>query len=109
MVVHLFDEVVGLPQAEDEWASECKGSIENCEFRCVGAWDGFHVHVACGLKNYYRFKNKCTVTSTGLGGYSKRFLHLATGAPGSVHDARLLRYSTLFKKIVAGVNHFRRC
>ena len=102
MVVHLFHEVVCLPQTEDEWASECKGFIENYEFPCVGAWDSFRVHVACRLKNYYSFKNKYTITSTGLGSYSKPFLHLATGAPGSVHDVR-------FKKIVAGVNHFRRC
>ena len=32
-------------------------------------------------------------------GHNKRFLHLMTGAPGSTHDARLLRYTTLFRQI----------
>ena len=38
----------------------------------------------------------------GLIAHSKRFLHLTTGAPGSTYDARLLRYSILFKDIQRG-------
>ena len=33
---------------------------------------------------------------------NRRFLHVTTGAPGSVHDARLLRRSSLFQKICRG-------
>ena len=32
-------------------------------------------------------------------GHNKRFLHPTTGAPGSTHDARLLRYTTPFRQI----------
>ena len=32
-------------------------------------------------------------------GDNKRFLHLTTGAPGSTHDAGVLRYTTLFRQI----------
>ena len=102
MVLTLYDEFVCLPRTEEDWANECKGFIENYEFPCVGAWDGFHVNVACHLKNYFSFKNKYTVTSMGLIAHNKRFLHLTTGASGSTHDAGLLRYSTLFKDIKSG-------
>ena len=103
MVLTLYDEFVCLPKTEGDWANECKGFIENYEFPCVGAWDGFHVNAACHLKNDFSFKNKYTVASMGLIVLNKRFLHLTTGEPGSTHDARLLRYSTLFKDIQCGV------
>ena len=102
LVYCLYNEFVGLPSSEDEWVNECKSFIENYEFPCVGAWDGFHVHVASHLKNYFSFKNKYTFTSMGLVGYNKRFLHLTTGAPGSTHDARLLRHTSLFREITNG-------
>ena len=38
----------------------------------------------------------------GLVTQNKRFFHLTTGAPGSVHDARLLRRSSLFQQICRG-------
>ena len=66
MVLTLYYEFVCLPRTEADWANECKRFIENYEFPCVGAWDGFHVNVACHLKNYFSFKNKYTVTSMGL-------------------------------------------
>ena len=65
-VLTLYDEFVCLPRTEADWANKCKGFIENYEFPCVGAWDGFHVHVASRLKNYFSFKNKYRVTGMGL-------------------------------------------
>ena len=38
----------------------------------------------------------------GLVGYNKRFLYAAVGAPGSTHDARLLKQSPIFHKILKG-------
>ena len=73
--------------------------IENYEFPCVGTLDGFHVNITTHLKNHYSFKNKYTVLSMGLVGHNKRFLHLTTGAPGSTHDAHLLRHCSLFRTI----------
>ena len=35
-----------MPENEDEWKEELKGFIENCEFPCVEAWDGFHVYIS---------------------------------------------------------------
>ena len=53
MIANLYNEYVYMPKTEDEWIKECKGFIENYEFPCVGAWDGFHVHVSTRIKNYY--------------------------------------------------------
>ena len=102
MVLTLYDKFVCLPRTEADRENVCKGFIENYEFSCVGAWDGFHIHVACCLKNYISSKKKYTVTSMGLIAHNKRFLHLTTGTRGSIHDARLLRYFTLFKDIQPG-------
>ena len=38
----------------------------------------------------------------GLIGCNKRFLYLTAGAPGSTHDAHLLRWTKVFKDIIAG-------
>ena len=69
----------------------------------------FHVHVASHLKNYFSFKNKYTVTSTGLVGYNKLFIHLTTGAPGSTHDTRFLRHTSLFREITKGAGIPNKC
>ena len=37
-----------------------------------------------------------------LVGHSKRFLHLATGAPGSTYGGRLLRQTSLYRDIANG-------
>ena len=100
--MHLYKEVVHLLKSEEEWPNECKGFIGNYEFPCVEAWNGFHIHVATRLKNYYSFKSKYTVTSMGLLGYNKQFLHLTKGAPGSTHEAHLLMNTSLFKEIENG-------
>ena len=77
-MINLHNKFVHLPNSKQECIKECKGFIENYEFPCVGAWDGFHVHITTCLKNYFSFKNKYTVTSMGLVGYIKRFIHLKT-------------------------------
>ena len=60
------DEFVCLTRSEADWAKECKGFIENCEFPCAGPWNGFHVHIGWRLKNYFSFKNKYAITSMDL-------------------------------------------
>ena len=75
-------------------ANEFKGFIENYEFPCVGVCDVFHVYVLAVWRT-------TSVSRTKLIAHNKGFLHL-TGAPGSTHDARLLRYSILLKYIQSG-------
>ena len=40
------------------------------------------------------------MTNLGLVGYNKRFLYAALGAPGSTHNAGLLKESSIFRKIL---------
>ena len=42
------------------------------------------------------------MSNLGLVGYNKKFLYCAVGAPGSTHDARMLRNSVVYQKIVTG-------
>ena len=45
MVFTLYDEFVCLPRTEVDLANECKGFIENYEFPCDEAWNGFYLHL----------------------------------------------------------------
>ena len=95
MVVALYDRYdVALPKTIEEWKEELKGFIESYSFPCIGAWDGFHVHVATRLKNNYSFNH-----NMGLVGYNKRFLHINCNAPRSTHDATLLCLTKLFSEM----------
>ena len=87
MVLTLYDEFVCLPRTDAYQGNKYKGFIQNYKFPCVGAWDGFHVHVACHLKNYFSIESKYTNNGIALIAQNKRFLHLTTGA--GTHDARL--------------------
>ena len=92
----LYDRYVPLPTTDEEWQSKIRVFVENCEFPCVGAWDGFHVYINSQLKNYFSFKKRYSMMNLGLIGYNKRFLYAAVGAPGSNHDARLLKESSIY-------------
>ena len=39
----------------------------------------------------------------GLVGFNKRFLYATIVAPGNIHDAGLLRHTSLFKSILNGM------
>ena len=95
IVQSLYDDLVKLPQNEEEWKKELTSFIEDWEFPCVGAWDGFHVFINCQLKNFFSFKTRYSVTNMGLIGANKRFLWAGVGAPGSMHDSTLLQSSDI--------------
>ena len=98
----LYDKYVRLPEAKAEWGAEVKGFLENYEFPWVSAWNGFHVYVNSNLQSYFGFKKRYSMTNLGLVGFSKRFLYAAIGAPGSTHDARLLKESSIYTAILDG-------
>ena len=103
VLVHIFyDRMVYMPRTAEEWSHELKGFIENWEFPCVGAWDGFHVYVSSTLKNFYSYKKRYSVTNMGFIGYNKRFMFAAVGAPGSTHDSRLLQNCDVYSRIEKG-------
>ena len=102
LVVTLCNRYVKLPRTDEEWEAELKGFLENYEFPCVGAWDGFHVYVSSKLKSYFSFKKRYSMSNLGLVSYNKKFPYCAVRAPGSTHDARMLRNSAIYQKIVTG-------
>ena len=67
----------------------------------MGAWNGFHnIYVCSKLKSYFSFKKRYTVSNVALIGYNKRILYAAVGAPGSIHDARMLKNTQSYQKIL---------
>ena len=99
----LYDKFVYLPRNIDEWSQELKNFLENWEFPCVGAWDGFHVYISTKLKNFYSFKKRYSVTNMGFIGQNKRFMWAAVGAAGSTHDSRLLKNCNIYSDINNGL------
>ena len=102
LVATMYDVYVKMPCSDSDWEGELQGFIENYEFPCVGAWDGFHVYVSSKIKSYFSFKKRYTMSSMGLVGYNKRFLFAAVGAPGSTHDARMLKSTRMYHRILNG-------
>ena len=102
LVVKMYDSYVTLPSSEQEWEAELRGFIENYEFPCVGAWDGFHVYISSKLKSFFSFKKRYTMSNLALVGFNKRILYAAVGAPGSTHDARMLRNTEIYQQILNG-------
>ena len=60
LVATLYNRYVKLLRTDKEWEAELNGFLDNYEFPCVGAWDGFHGHVSSKLKSSFSFK-KATV------------------------------------------------
>ena len=102
IVKKLYDSFVALPKNEEEWKAELTLFLEDWEFPCVGAWDGFHVYINSHLKNFFSFKKRYSVTNMGLIAANKRFLWAGVGAPGSMHDSTILQSSDIFNSIQEG-------
>ena len=68
----------------------------------VGVIDGTHAEILCTNSecgvDYFSRKQKYTVYTQAVVGANLTFLHVATGYPGSLHDAWILRVSSLFGK-----------
>ena len=41
-----------MPSSDEKWQAELRSFIENYEFPCVVAWDGFHIFTSTKLKKY---------------------------------------------------------
>ena len=100
---HLMINTLRCPRRmKSEWESEVKGFIENYEFPCVGAWDGFYVYVSNKLKSFYSFKKRYSISNLGLIECNKKFLYCGVGVPGSIYDSRMLCSTSLYKEIISG-------
>lgn len=70
--------------------------------QAIGAIDGTHVNIVApageGKEDYFSRKQRYTVNTQGIVGANLIFYDVATGFPGSCHDARNLRNSSIFHR-----------
>ena len=68
----------------------------------VGVNDGTHIEILCvdseSRVDYFSRKQRYTINTQAVVGANLMFLHIATGYPGSLHDARILRLSNLYTR-----------
>ena len=95
MVAKLYDTYVTLPQNNQEWTDDVKSFIENYEFPCAGAWDGFHVYVSSKLKSYFSFKKRYSMSNLALVGCNKRILYAVVSQTSTSTWVVLAKYLLL--------------
>ena len=69
--------------------------------QCIGAIDGSHIPIIAPKENpldYYNRKGYHSVVLQALVDHEYKFLDVYVGWPGSVHDARVLANSSLYRK-----------
>ena len=74
--------------------------------QCIGAIDGSHIPIIAPSENpldYYNRKGYHSVILQALVDHEYRFLDVYVGWPGSVHDARVLANSTLYRNCESGM------
>ena len=71
----------------------------------VGAVDGTHIEILAPSSqsrlDYFSRKQKYTIKSQAVVGSNLMFLNASTGFPSSVHDARMLRASKLYQRLMS--------
>ena len=58
IVQALYHDYVVLPRNEEEWKNELTAFLDNWEFPCAGASEGFHVYISCNLWDFFSFKER---------------------------------------------------
>lgn len=67
--------------------------------------DGRHVEIKAPLLNpadYFNRKQKYSIETQAVADSRMLFMDISTGWPGSIHDARVLRLSRIFREIENG-------
>ncbi|XP_013409304.1 protein ANTAGONIST OF LIKE HETEROCHROMATIN PROTEIN 1 [Lingula anatina] len=85
-IVRGFEETWGMPQ-------------------CVGAMDGTHIPIVAPLEHkgdYYNRKGFYSLVAQVVCDHETRVLDVVVGWPGSVHDARVLANSNVYRKAEEG-------
>lgn len=103
-VVGLVPQVVRLPPENElpgiglGFAAKARSAV----FRqCVGAIDGCHIRIVCPRalhEQYYNRKQFYSINLQALVDDTGKFIDILSGYPGSVHDSRIFRNSTLFQR-----------
>ena len=102
-VCHLAPQLISFPKNGRETAREIEKLrvFTECLIpQGVGAIDGTHFEIICPENDrkvdYYSRKQMYTENTQAIVEADPVFLDIATGFPGSVHDARVLRSTSLF-------------
>ena len=93
------NEFIRFPIGEDETRRSIEAFQILSDFpQVVGALDGSHIPIAAPTNDpndYFNRKHFHSIILQGVAAADKRFIHISTGYPGSIHDARVLRMSSL--------------
>jgi len=94
---------VKFPETEEETEKVIDGFSDKGPFpQVAGAIDGSHIRIKAPIvnaKDYYCRKGFHSVILQGVVDSDGRFMHVSTGYPGSIHDSRMLRMSSLYRDI----------
>ena len=77
----------------------------SCFPQVVGAIDGSHIPIIAPKNDpndYYNRKQFHSIVLQGVADARGRFIHVSTGYAGSIHDARVLRMSSLVNEVEDG-------
>ncbi|XP_066911979.1 uncharacterized protein [Clytia hemisphaerica] len=101
-ISHLFIKFPGSTEETAEAIVKFKNDYRSKIPQVVGAVDWTHIHIQTPFidekADYYSRKQKYTVGLQGLVGANLMFLDAASGFPGSSHDSRNMRNTTLFRR-----------
>lgn len=104
-IIKVRNQVIRFPDSQDEVIRMARAfkrkSKQGCMDRFVGCLDGSHVRVKCPKgqeTSYYDRDHNYSVQMQGLSDDRCKFLNLFVGFPGSCHDSKVLRYSSLYLK-----------
>ncbi|XP_034934876.1 putative nuclease HARBI1 [Chelonus insularis] len=68
----------------------------------IGAVDGCHIEIkqpAGNANDYYNRKGTHSIILQGTCDHTGKFIDVLIGAPGRAHDARILRHSSLYRRL----------
>ncbi|XP_028516196.1 protein ALP1-like [Exaiptasia diaphana] len=97
---------IKFPSSEDEIVESSETFDDLTDIpNVVGAIDGTHIRIKktndSGPDYFSRYQQYDVVVQGVVNG-DKKFIHVAAGFPGSMHDARVFKNSSLYHKIATG-------
>ena len=104
-IASLSHRFIRFPRNENDTEEAIRNFREftNCKIpNVVGAIDGVHIEIQApnndSKADYFNRKQHYSINTQATIGANLIFLDVMTGIPGSVHDSRALRNSSLYKK-----------
>ena len=108
-MLRLAPRCIHFPRRRTETAEAIEQFKVFCQCRIpqvLGALDGTHIPIVApnvdGKVDYFSRKQRYTISTQGLVGANLVFLDVATGFPGSCHDARNFRNTSLYMQAENG-------